>query len=133
AWWCGTLAALAVTVRGRGGWAAALPRFSALALWAVVALAVTGVLAGALNLDVFGGRGIAVLWGSGYGRVVVAKTVALVALIAVAAVHRRRWVPQAQRHGGSAGDAVRRAAVEVVVMAVALGLAAGLAGTAPPG
>ncbi|MFT3899136.1 MAG: CopD family protein [Gordonia sp. (in: high G+C Gram-positive bacteria)] len=133
AWWCGTLMALGLSVRGRAGWARALPRFSDWALWAVAALAVSGVVAAAITLDVFGAAGVSVLWSSGYGRVVVAKALALIGLIALAAWHRRRWVPVVERHRGSAEDSVKRAAVEVVLMAVALGLAAGLAGTAPPG
>jgi len=131
AWWCGALAALAATVRGRAGWATALPRYSGLALWAVVVLAVTGVVAAVVNLGVVDGAGMPVLWATGYGRVVLAKAAALVALIGLAAVHRRRWVPRAQGHRAQADESLRRAAVEVAVMAVALGLAAGLAATAP--
>ncbi|GED96883.1 CopD family protein [Gordonia crocea] len=131
AWWCGALAALAVTVRGRAGWATALPRYSDFALWAVVVLAVTGVVAAVVNLGLGDGAGVSVLWDTGYGRVVLAKAAALVALIGLAAVHRRRWVPRAQSHRARADESLRRAAVEVAVMAVALGLAAGLAATAP--
>ncbi|WP_290707675.1 MULTISPECIES: CopD family protein [Gordonia] len=131
AWWCGTLAALAVTVRGRAGWASALPRFSATALWAVVLLVVSGVVAAVVNVDAFGGPGLSVWWTSGYGRVVSAKALALLGLAGLAAAHRRRWVPRARAHRVDAGDSLRHAAVEVAVMAVALGLAAGLAGTAP--
>ncbi len=133
AWWCGALAALALTVRGRSGWAAALPRFSALALWAVVVLATTGVVVAVGALDVVGGQGVSVLWSSGYGRVVVAKAVLLVALVALALRHRRRWLPRAAAHRAAERDSLRYAATEVVVMAIALGLAAGLAGAAPPG
>lgn len=131
AWWCGTLAALTVTVRGRAGWAQALPRFSSIALWAVVALVASGVVAAVINLEVFGAQGFSILWDSGYGRILLAKTVALTALVGLAGAHRRQWVPQARAHRTPEAASVRNAAVEVVVMAVALGLAAGLAGTAP--
>lgn len=131
AWWCGTLVALAVTVRGRAGWAAALPRFSTVALPVVMLLTASGVAAAVVNLEVFGAHGFSVLWGSGYGRILVAKTAALTALVSLASAHRRRWVPQARAHRTAKAASVRNATVEIVMMAVALGLAAGLAGTAP--
>ncbi|QKT06342.1 CopD family protein [Gordonia sp. X0973] len=133
AWWCGALAALALTVRGRAGWAQALPRFSSWALWAVVALAASGVIAAVMNMDLFGAQGFSAVWRSGYGRVVLAKTVVLLALLFVAAVHRRRWVPRAAGHRSTVDESLRRAALEIALMAVAVGLAAGLAGTAPQG
>ncbi|NNG96439.1 CopD family protein [Gordonia araii] len=133
AWWCGTLAAMAVSIRGRAGWAGALPRYSGLALWAVAALTVSGVVAALVRLDVLGAQGISAVWSSGYGRVVVAKALALALLIGIAALHRRRWVPRAGSHRMSHVDSVKHASAEIAVMAVALGLAAGLAGTAPPG
>lgn len=126
AWWCGTLSALALSVRGRSGWARSLPAFARYAPWAVVVIAVSGVIAGVRELD-----DPAALFTTGYGRILVAKTVFLVALLAIANWHRRRWVPAAERHRVDESTSIRRAATEVAVMAVVLGLAAGLSVTAP--
>lgn len=125
AWWTGTLAALAMTVRGRAGWARSLPEFSRYALIAVAVLAATGVFTAVGDLG----------WGSawlqtGYGRVVLAKAAALGVLLVLAARHRRTWVPAAARHRTPEEVSLRRAVIETVVLAVALGLAAGLATTA---
>ncbi|MFC0314521.1 copper resistance D family protein [Gordonia phosphorivorans] len=126
AWWAGTLAAMALTVRGRGGWARALPEFSRLALPAVGVLVATGVGAAALQLGVG-----ADWWQTGYGRVVLAKAAGLAVLLVLAAVARRTWVPAASRHRTDEAVSLRRAVVEVALLTVLLGLAAGLATTAP--
>ncbi|MFW0796574.1 CopD family protein [Gordonia sp. CPCC 205515] len=126
AWWCGTLAAMIVTVRGRRGWASVLPAFSARAVWAVAVIAVTGVIAGLVEV---GGPGALV--STGYGRVLLAKLIGLAALIALGARHRRRWVPRASRHQVTDEQSIRIAATELALMAVVLGLAVGLSTTAP--
>ena len=126
AWWAGTLAALALTVRGRGGWARSLPEFSRYAVVAVAVLTATGVLAA------LGELGLSAEWvQTGYGRVVVAKAVVLAVLLTLAARHRRTWVPGAARHRTPEDVSLRRAVIETLLLAVALGLAAGLATTAP--
>ena len=125
-WWCGSLAALALTVRGRKGWATVLPVFSRYAQWLVLALIVSGVVAALLELD-----SISEVWSTGYGRILLAKSVGMVALLAVAADQRRRWLPAANNHRSSEQASLRRAIVEVLLMAVVIGLAAGLGTTAP--
>ncbi|MEZ5210977.1 MULTISPECIES: copper resistance D family protein [unclassified Gordonia (in: high G+C Gram-positive bacteria)] len=126
AWWTGTLAALAVSVRGRRGWSVSLPLFSGYALYAAAVLVATGVLAALVELGVS-----ARWWDTGYGRVVLAKAAILVVVLAFAATHRRRWVPAAARHAAPEAVSLRRAAVETILLSVVLGLAAGLATTAP--
>ncbi|WP_246222111.1 MULTISPECIES: copper resistance D family protein [Gordonia] len=126
AWWCGTLAALVLSVRGRSGWARSLPRFSELAPWAVLALVPTGVVSAIIELG-----SVSSLFTTGYGLIVVGKSVGLGLLVAIAARHRRRWVPDAARHRGTENQAIRRAATQLAVMAVVLGLAVGLSVTAP--
>ena len=128
AWWAGTLAALALTVRGRGGWARSLPEFSRWALPAVGVLVVAGVAAALTELG-----WSADWWQTGYGRVVLAKAAGLVAALALAAHARRTWVPAAARHRTDEAVSLRRAVAETLVLAVLLGLAAGLATTAPAG
>ncbi|EGD54251.1 CopD family protein [Gordonia neofelifaecis] len=125
AWWAGTLAALVVTVRGKGGWARSLPEFSRWALPAVGALTVTGVVVALVQVGV-GPQ----LWATGYGRIVLAKTVLLIVVLGLAAWHRRSWVPRARRHGVSERESITRAGTELLLLSVVLGLAAGLATTA---
>jgi putative copper resistance protein D len=125
-WWCGSLAALALTVRGRKGWATTLPQFSRYAQWLVLALIVSGLIAALLELDT-----VSQIWSTGYGRILAAKSVGMVVLLAVAVDQRRRWLPAAESHGSAEAVSLRRAIVEVVLMAVVIGLAAGLGTTAP--
>ncbi|MGB3708741.1 copper resistance D family protein [Gordonia sp. (in: high G+C Gram-positive bacteria)] len=124
AWWAGTLAALIVTVRGKGGWARILPEFSSRALPVVAALTVTGVIAAVVQLGI-GSQ----LWDTGYGRTVVAKTLLLAVTLGLAWWHRRSWVPRARRHGVTERESIIRAGSELLILAVVLGLAAGLATT----
>ncbi|MCR5977913.1 copper resistance protein CopD [Gordonia jinghuaiqii] len=126
AWWVGLLAALAMSVRGRSGWARSLPAFSSRAPWAVGVIALTGIIAGLIEVD-----DLPALVTTGYGRVLLAKVVVLAVLIGVAAWHRRRWLPAVQRHRTTEAASIRAASIELVLMAVALGLAAGLSATAP--
>lgn len=125
-WWCGALAALTLTVRGRKGWATSLPLFSGYAQWCVLALFSTGLLAAYLELDSWGA-----LIDTGYGRVLLAKSVGLAVLLVVGSDQRRRWLPAARSHRIGEEASLRRAIVEVVLMAIVIGLAAGLGTTAP--
>lgn len=124
AWWIGTLGALVVTVRGRGGWARSLPAFSRRALPVVAVLTVTGVVAAVARIGV-GTQ----WWDTGYGRILVAKLVLLLVAVAVARWHRTVWLAAARRHGADEATSIRNAGVEVVLLTVVLGLAAALATT----
>lgn len=135
--WCGLLAAMALTLRRRGEWSRLLPRFSVVAFASVWVLLATGVLAallqpgGELRRD--GSDPLAILSalvGTGYGRILLAKTALLAALIAAGWWSRRNWVPAAQGHRLDAEVSLRRASGEITTMAVVLGLAAALATTA---
>ncbi|WP_051026436.1 CopD family protein [Nocardia higoensis] len=123
--WLGLLVALALVVRGRGEWAVALPRYSAIALPLVGVVAATGVLNAVIRLG-----SPADLFGTGYGRILAAKATVLLALLALGWWWRRDWVRRAGGHRMSAADSLRRAVLEVTLMAVAFGLAAALAVTA---
>lgn len=122
--WCGLLAALVLTVGHRGQWARVLPRFSVLSLWCVLVLLVGGVLSAAVTLG-----SPAALVGSGYGRLLLAKVVVTVGLIALAWQNRSQWLPSARGHRVSAQVSARRSNTELALMAVALTLAAALAVT----
>ncbi|WP_280296960.1 CopD family protein [Nocardia abscessus] len=123
--WFGLLIALALVVRTRGEWAVVLPKYSAVALPLVAVVAVTGLLNGLIRVG-----GIAPFVSTGYGRILLAKTVVLLVLLALGWWWRRSWVPRAADHRMDAKDSLRRAITEVVVMALAFGLAATLAVTA---
>ncbi|MFD6352902.1 copper resistance D family protein [Nocardia tengchongensis] len=123
--WFGLLLALALTVRSRGEWAALLPRYSAWALPLVVTVTVTGLLNGLVRLG-----GVSPMVTTGYGRILLAKTLLVGALIALGWWWRRSWVPKVADHRMTADGSLRRAIVEVLVMALVFGLAATLAVTA---
>ena len=76
--WCGALAALVLTVEHRGQWARVLPRFSQLSLVCVAALLVGGVLGAVVTLG-----SPSQLYATGYGRLLSAKVVVTVVLVAV--------------------------------------------------
>ncbi|WP_405179005.1 CopD family protein [Nocardia sp. NBC_01377] len=123
--WFGLLVALASVVRSRGQWATVLPRYSAVALPLIAAVALTGIVNGLVRLD-----GLGPLLSTGYGRILLAKTVVLLALLALGWWWRRSWVGRAADHRMTADASLRRAVMEVAVMAVAFGLASALAVTA---
>nr|WP_206038433.1 CopD family protein [Rhodococcus sp. HNM0569] len=122
--WFGCLAAMALALDSRGAWALWLPRYSRLALWCVGVLAVTGVVDALVRLG-----DVSALVTTGYGRIALAKVVALAVLLLLAWWWRRTWVPAASAHRGAADASLTRAIGEVVLMAVAFGLAAALATT----
>ncbi|MDY6049960.1 MAG: cytochrome c oxidase assembly protein [Corynebacterium sp.] len=122
--WVGGLIALIALARRKGaGLGLATQRYSRLALIAVIAMAVTGVVNAIIR----------VAWAdvltSGYGRLIVAKAVLLVALGFFGYLHRARTIPQLDSRPGLF---VRLAVVEVVVMAAVVGLAISLQRTPPP-
>lgn len=123
--WFGLLVALAIVLRTRSDWATALPIYSTWALRSVAVLTVTGVVNAAVRL-----KGVAPLFDTGYGRIVLAKALVLVLILVLAWWWRRTWVAQVAAHRTDADDSLRRAVVEVVAIAVAFGLAAALATTA---
>ncbi|RDI61634.1 copper resistance D family protein [Nocardia pseudobrasiliensis] len=123
--WFGMLLALALVLRTRGEWAVVLPRYSGWALPAAATVAATGVCNGLVRM-----KALTPLFDTGYGRVLLAKTVLMAALLALGWWWRRAWVPRASEHRLSAQSSLRRAIGEVVTMAVVFGLAATLAVTA---
>lgn len=123
--WFGLLLALALVLRSRGEWAQVLPRYSSWALPAVIAVTLSGVVNGLIKVG-----GLAPLVDTGYGRILLAKTVLLSGLLVLGWWWRRSWVPAAADHRMSAESSLRRAVFEVIVIAVVFGLAAALSVTA---
>ncbi|OYD67491.1 CopD family protein [Rhodococcus sp. OK302] len=123
--WFGVLAALALAMPARGAWALWLPKYSELAWRCVLALVITGTVNAAVRLG-----SVTALYDTAYGRVVLAKIVAIALLVALGWWWRRTWVIASAAHRISADGSLRRAISEVAFMAIAFGLAAALATTA---
>ena len=135
--WVGGLAGLAwVAVRGSRRLPAAVTRFSGLAVWCVVILAVSGAVNAATRI-----QGLSDL-DSRYALLVGLKVAAIAALAGLGLVHRRRTVTALAQADGLADDAavrgaarrlfLRIAAVEVVVMGMTVAVAVALSRTPTP-
>ncbi len=142
--WLGGLATLLfVTPRGtrelepgdRGRLlAAALARFSRVALISVGAILLTGLIQAYVYV-----RRLDALIETGYGRAVLIKFILLMVLIGIGTYNRRRSVPRLNRIAaggespGRAGLLLRRALrAEVALLVVVIGVTAALASYAPP-
>jgi putative copper export protein len=124
--WVGGLVAMGwLALRHRRDWAAVLGRYSTLALGCVIALALSGVVA---TLDPINSP--AQLLGSAYGALIMLKSAALAALVALGAMQRRHVVrrgPDARRR-----DVILLVGSELILMMLVVALATGLAQTPPP-
>ncbi len=132
--WVGGLAALAwAALHGRVPLANAVPRYSALALGCVIAVAVSGTLNAWVRLG-----SLDALFGSAYGAIVLAKVVALAVLAGFGWLHRQHTVDLLRtwrrRRDIPTGTPlfVGLAAIELAVMAVTVALAVGLSRTPTP-
>jgi putative copper export protein len=125
--WVGSLAALLAHARRSPELlAVAVPRFGRLALVCFVVVAAFGMAAAWIDLG-----SLDAVRSSRYGTVVVYKAEALVALGAFAWWHRRRIIPEVKQER-SWYPFARFAAIEVAVMAAAIGLGVALSGTHAP-
>lgn len=142
--WTGGIAALLLALRPASAdlqpaarsrlLVAVIGDFSAVALAAVIALVVSGVLQA---IELLGS--VADLFGTSYGRLVLAKSVLLLGLAALGAVHRRRSLPglraaaEQQAGPGAAGRLLRDLLrAEAALLLAVFALTAVLSGTAPP-
>jgi putative copper resistance protein D len=103
--------------------AALVSRYSTLALFAFVLVAISGITAGYIRL--YSPQDLL----SGYGLLLIAKALALLALGVFGAWHRIKLIGQL---GSGKARFISIAWVELVIMGVAMGLATALARTAPP-
>lgn len=124
--WVGGLMALLLLRKHLGSsLATTAKRYSTLAGWAYLVVAISGVGAAVARLDSLEALR------SPYGTILAAKALLFTALGAAGWAHRRWLLPQLA--GPDAGRTFARLVVgEVAAMAVALGLAAALSATPPP-
>jgi len=125
--WCGGITALVLLgMIDRRSLPVAVPRFSTMALWCAVAVAISGVVNASVRLG--SPTDLVTTW---YGRLVLIKLALIVVLSGFGLWYRRRILPSL------VSDATRTlflrvAAVEVVVMAATVGVAVALSKTPPP-
>ncbi len=128
--WAGGLLALAAYgLRGGGHLALAARRFSAIALWCWVAMALSGVVNAAVRVP------LGDLLTTDYGRLVVIKFVALCVLGILGWRQRRSAVARLQTeptHPGARRALLRLALAEAAVFGLTFGVAVGLGRTPPP-
>ena len=125
--WAGGLLALLVhALRGGEHADLAARRFSAVALWCFVAMALSGVVNALTRIALVD------LLTSRYGWLVLAKVTALVALGFLGWAQRRRGVAALRKDAGDRAALVRLALVEAVVFGLTFGVAVALGRTPPP-
>lgn len=125
--WAGGLLALLVhALRGGEHADLAARRFSALALWCFVAIGLSGVLNALVRMAPTD------LLTSPYGRLVVAKFVALCLLGVLGWRQRRRGVAALREDPNKRAPLIRLALIEAGIFAVTFGVAVGLGRTPPP-
>src|SRR5690606_25410401 len=127
--WIGGLAALALVAHRLGAdLAPAVARFSPIAAWSLVAVAVSGVVNAASTLGGLGDLG------TRYGLLVVVRVVLVAGLGVRGLWHRRRTIPGLAGHASGRAPWLfwRLVLVELTVMGAVSGVAAALGATAPP-
>ena len=102
-------------------------RYSSIALLAFVGVAASGVVSAWLRIG-----SLDALFGTGYGKLIVMKTVALVALGAFGALHRQRLIPKIASSERGAAVFAWFVVAELAVMGIASGVAGALGRTATP-
>jgi putative copper resistance protein D len=124
--WVGGLGGLAWYARTDGRYLPlAAARYSGLALWAFVAVGLSGAVNAAVRLETPSD-----LWSSGYGALVLVKTAAFVGLGVVGWWHRRMTLPRLVE--AQPGAFRRLAGVELLVMVGVVGVAVALSRTPTP-
>jgi len=101
-------------------------RYSSIALWAFIAVALSGFGNAWVRIDY-----LSDLWTTDYGRLVLLKAALLTALGVIGYLHRKRTLPRIT-DDGDRRPLIRLAVVEIGIMAVTIGVASALARTATP-
>ncbi|MFC6467939.1 cytochrome c oxidase assembly protein [Gordonia humi] len=126
--WTGGLLVVLAYAFGGGRWRTlALHRYSRVAFWCLIVVGVSGVINALVRMP------IGQLFTTTYGLIVLGKLLAFVLAGAIGGLHR--WVTIRELDATDEPKKslfVRFAAVELIVLAVAFGFAAGLSRTPPP-
>ena len=101
----------------------AVPRFSQLALWSAIAVVLSGVINAWARLN------FADAWDSAYARVVIAKSIATMALIGLGYLHRKNLEKKSEINWFSFG---RLLAVEALIMGITVVMGSWLSSNASP-
>jgi cytochrome c oxidase assembly factor CtaG/putative copper export protein len=125
-WAGGLLALLAHAIRGGEYSALAARRFSRLVFWCFVAMAGSGVVNALLRI------GLGELFDTTYGRLVLAKVLALCLLGILGWRQRRTSLPALSADPAARGPLIRLALIEVAIFGATFGIAVGLGRTPPP-
>jgi putative copper export protein len=125
-WAGGLLALLTHVLRGGQHSDLASRRFSVIALWCFVAMAVSGIVNALVRILPSD------LLTTNYGRLVVVKFVALCLLGVVGWRQRRTGVVALQTDPSSRGSLIRLALIEALLFGITFGVAVGLGRTPPP-
>ncbi|OAN38722.1 cytochrome c oxidase assembly protein [Mycolicibacterium iranicum] len=125
--WAGGLLALLVHALRGGEYAdLAARRFSAVALWCFVAMALSGIINALVRVR------LSDLVSTTYGALVLVKVAALLMLGALGWQQRRRGVAALDRDPQARGALIRLAVVEAVIFGLTFGVAVALGRTPPP-
>jgi cytochrome c oxidase assembly factor CtaG/putative copper export protein len=125
-WAGGLLALLALVVRGGQHVGLAARRFSSIALWCFVAMALSGIVNALVRILPSD------LLTTDYGRLVVAKIVALCLLGVVGWRQRRTAIVALQADSSSRAALLRLTLIEALIFGATFGVAVGLGRTPPP-
>ena len=125
--WAGGLLALLVhALRGGGHADLAARRFSAVALWCFVAMALSGVINALVRIR------LTELFDDSYGFLIMAKAVALCTLGFIGWRQRRSGVAALQSDPNARGPLIRLALTEAIIFGLTFGVAVALSRTPPP-
>jgi putative copper resistance protein D len=119
--WVGGVFALAFLAPEKR--AVAVPRFSVMALWAAIAVVVSGSVNAFIRLD------FKEAWTSNYSYLVLAKVFLTAALIAIGYLHRKNLTKLSEIKGPKF---LKLILAEIVIMVVTLAIGSRLASTQPP-
>ncbi len=125
-WAGGLLAVLVYAQRGGEHVGLATRRFSAIALWCFAAMALSGVINALVRLKPSD------LLATPYGRLVIAKVVALCLLGVVGWWQRRGALSALRGEPNARGVLIRLGVIEVAIFSLTFGIAVGLTRTPPP-
>ncbi len=125
-WAGGLLALLAHFLRGGEHADLAARRFSAVALWCFLAMALSGIVNALVRVRPDD------LLGTGYGWLILGKTAALCALGVLGWLQRRRSLAALRSDPEARAPLIRLALVEAVVFGLTFGIAVALGRTPPP-